>query len=551
MTERQAPAAHRSLAVLIGCALSVAGAGAAAGQVPVQGLTLADALRMAESRSETVAIARAGLTRAEGEQLRARSEYFPQVFADLSYVRTLESEFASGFGGDGAQTGAPTEECPTFTANPALPEAERIGSLERALQCFSNADPFAAFSSLDLPFGRSHRYSLDLSASQTAFSGGRVQAQVRMARAGRTSAEIALESARAELALEVAQAYWDAQLADRLLQIAEATLALSESTLAEVRLAHELGEEAEFDLLRAQVTRDTQRPVVIQRRAEREAAHRQLRRLVGAPLDAPLALATPLESVPTTPVASLLPADLPVPADTAADARAPVRQLEEAVRVQEGQRDVARAQRLPTVSLSTAWSRVSYPSNGLPSLNDLRPNWTVTARVSLPLFTGGRITGDERVAQGALDEAQARLGLTRELAAVDTRAALDQLGAAEAALEASSGTVEQAQKAYDISRIRFVEGIGTQLEVTDASILLEQAGANRALAARNLQVARLRVALLPLLPLGMNSGLAGAPATPADTPTTGIRSREQQPTRQTGTGGGFSGGGLAIPGGGG
>jgi outer membrane protein TolC len=51
--------------------------------------------------------------------------------------------------------------------------------------------------------------------------------------------------------------------------------------------------------------------------------------------------------------------------------------------------------------------------------------------------------------------------------------------------------------------------VSTQLELSDSRLLLQQAEANRAQAARDLQVARARVALLPDLPLG---GGGGSPA---------------------------------------
>jgi outer membrane protein TolC len=58
--------------------------------------------------------------------------------------------------------------------------------------------------------------------------------------------------------------------------------------------------------------------------------------------------------------------------------------------------------------------------------------------------------------------------------------------------------------------VRYREGISTQIELNDARILLEQSVANRALAARNLQVARVKLALLPDLPL-QTTGAAQAP----------------------------------------
>jgi hypothetical protein len=99
---------------------------------------------------------------------------------------------------------------------------------------------------------------------------------------------------------------------------------------------------------------------------------------------------------------------------------------------------------------------------------------------------------------------------TRERAALDTHDALERLQAAEASWQASAGTVEQATRAYTIGEIRFKEGISTQLELDDARILLQQARANRAVAARDLLVARARVTLLPDLPLNPGSAVPSA-----------------------------------------
>jgi outer membrane protein TolC len=66
------------------------------------------------------------------------------------------------------------------------------------------------------------------------------------------------------------------------------------------------------------------------------------------------------------------------------------------------------------------------------------------------------------------------------------------------------GTVEQAQRAYEIAEVRFREGLSTQLELTESRVLLQTAQANRAVAARNLQVVRVRLSVLRDLPLAPN-----------------------------------------------
>ena len=53
------------------------------------------------------------------------------------------------------------------------------------------------------------------------------------------------------------------QLVDRLVQIAESSLVQTETVFRQTKLSRQVGDKSEFDLLRAQVTRDNQRPLVI------------------------------------------------------------------------------------------------------------------------------------------------------------------------------------------------------------------------------------------------------------------------------------------------
>ncbi|HEU0014424.1 MAG TPA: TolC family protein [Longimicrobium sp.] len=488
-----------ALLAALAFALPAAGQQQTAAAPAGQPLSLEDALRLAEDASESVTIARAGVTRSRGELMRARAERMPQVNGSLSYTRALASEF-EGLGGGGTDTTttpAPTN-CGRFTPNPALPVGQRLDSLEHAVDCAVNSNPFAAFG--DLPFGRENTWRFGLSVAQPLFAGGRIAAQGRIAEAGRRSAELELATQRAQLALDVTEAYYNAALADRLVQIAEATLGQAETTLSQTRIARQVGNQPEFELLRAQVTRDNLVPVLIQRRSDRQLAYTRLRLLLDLPADAPLDLTTPLAEDAEVSVARFAGSERPL-GDTAVAERVAVQQAATLVTVQEGLERIARSQRWPTVSLVSQYGRVAYPTGALPGLDEFRSNWTVGAQLTMPLFTGGRIRGDELVAEANLMEARARLRQVSDYARLDTRTALERLQAAQAAYEASRGTVEQAQRAYTIAEVRFREGISTQVELSDSRILLQQAQANRALAARDLHIARTRVALLPYLPI--------------------------------------------------
>jgi outer membrane protein TolC len=288
-------------------------------------------------------------------------------------------------------------------------------------------------------------------------------------------------------------------------------------------LARQVGNQSEFDLLRARVTRDNQRPVVIQRRADRDLAYYRLEQLLDFPLGQPLVLTTQLGDtslVDSTRLATVV----DKLGDTATTARVPVRQASEAVVAQQGLLRVARGQRLPQVALTSQYAQLAYPGRVSPFGADFVSDWTVSLGLQVPIFTGGRIGGEVDVARANLNQAELQLQQSRELAEVDARNAAIQLEAAQAGWEASAGTVEQAARAYQIAELRYREGISTQTELLDSRIQLQQAQASRARAARDLQVAKVRIALLPALPIAEPGALPvtpqqGAPAQPAPVPT--------------------------------
>jgi outer membrane protein len=536
----------RSAAVLLLGFSSVLGAQqpttstAAAASAPARALSLDEAIRLAARESEELQVARAGIARAAGQVRQARSLSLPQLNSNLAYARTLRSQFsalASGGASDSTATGPVFDPVCAPNIPAGATQAQRDAALAQAQSC-------AAAAGIDFSrvgFGAKNQYTFGLAFSQTVFSGGRNSGQQTAASAGQRVAEVGLTSQRAQLALDVTQAYFDAVLADRLVDIADTTLAQTDELLRQTTLARRVGNTSEFDLLRATVTRDNQRPIVIQRRGDRDIAYLRLKQLLNLPLDEPVQLTTPIDqpatvsrviaaNATTAGNASLVSAvdtlaPLPVP-DTATSDRAPVRQSEENVRAQEGLLRVARADRLPSLALTSNYQRLFFPNNFAPNLSQYSENWTIGGSLGLSLFSGGRVTGQIEVARANLDEARAQLQLSRELAALDTRVALNQLTQAEAAFAASRGTAGQARRAYSIDQIRYREGISTQTDLTQSRLLLEQAEANQALTALDLAVARARLVLIRDLPI--NTAALGAAAQRASSQAQQQQQQQQQ-----------------------
>lgn len=462
-------------------------------------LTLSEALQLATGTSEQIALAKAGEQRSRGQQLQARSALFPQLGTTLNWQKQLQNQFAAA--------------TKSATSNSSGSDST------------SGDDPTAGFARI---FASEYNLTFGLTATLPLYTAGRTAANIRAARAGHELAEIGITSAEAQVQMDVTQAYFDALLTDQLLAIADSTLVQSERTLRQVELTRSVGSTSEFELIRARVTRDNQRPGWLQARTNRDLAYVRLRQLLNLPegqvitLTESLSEPTPSAVVAAAPVttvnvnaADVLQLDPAVQArvaatlassDTGVASRAAVRQAQKGIDVATQQLKATKAQRFPTIAANTNYQRLAYPTGILPSsVNDFFPNWTVGIGLSFPFFTGGRVKGDILVAEAALVEARERFKLAEEGASLDARAATSKLAEAEASWLASVGTAAQAQRAYEIAEVRFREGISTQLELSETRVQLQQAQANRARASRDLQIARKRLQLLRDLPLQSGS----------------------------------------------
>lgn len=479
-------------------------------------LSLADARALAVERTEDVSAARAGKRRARAQLRSAWSYILPQLSGTASYDRTIKSEYEGLF------------------------EAPDTGMGMEGLG--------------ELPFGSKNTWRLGVTLTQELWSFGRTLNQIAGARAGERQADIALDSAAAQAELTASSTYYDALLADELLRIAETTLGQAEETLRITELGRSKGQLPEFDLLRAQVTRDNQHSVVTQRRSDRELAAVRLKQAIGLPLAEPIRLTTPLEDaaevreaqelarqrgsamVPSAAAANeavrLLTGQDIEGARSAAARRAPVREARELVAAREASLAAARAERWPILSASSSYGIVNYPVDVFPGSDDWRTNWTVGVFLSVPLFSGFRTVAGIESARADVDEARVRLRQTERAAAVDGLTAAEEVAVAQATWNQNARTVTQAQRAYEIADLRFQQGISTHLDLVDARVQLDQARVNRARAAHDLHVARIRLQLLPRLPLGGGSSQAASAAARAAEAAQAAQSASRESARE-------------------
>lgn len=440
-------------------------------------ISIESAIDAAVNRSEEVRLARSQVRLAEAQVGNARAGAFPQLDARVAYTRTFASPFQMSF---------TLPDSLKFEPDSTKTIAERVKYLE-------DKTPLAGLGGLgqlfgNLPFGQANSYTAALSGSQPLYTGGRLGAAVDIAKAFLDATRLNLREQTADIELQVRSAYYRARLALELVTISQAALAQAQRFLSSERLRREAGTGSELDVLRSEVSVANLQPQLIQAANAAELALLDLKRLTDIPLARPVVLTTPLDA----------PAQI-AEVDTAAafrqlSQRAAVAAQEHQVEIREAQVRIARSGYMPNVNLSVNYGRQLYPSEMFKFNEEWRKDFYASLSVSVPIFHGGATRANVAAAQVAADQERLRLSQLREAVQLGYHSALGERERARSSIAARQLTVRQAQRVYDLTVLRYDQGMASQLEVSDSRLALLQARTNLAQAVADFHIANANLA---------------------------------------------------------
>lgn len=424
-------------------------------------LSLNGAVARALRDSEEIAAAHAAVAHADAQILQATSGALPQVSSNLTYNRAIKTIF------DEAKGPPPVSDTlipPAFDLDKS--PQERFDLLSQLL-----AQDFIGALFGGLPFGRKNTYIATFTLTQPLYVGGKVGAALRVAKQYRAAAADRLAETEADIALQVRSAYLTAGLAQRLVDIAVESRRLARRHMEQVEDFFEAGTAAEFDLLRARVDLENRDPIVIQAENSATLAVLDLKRLVNIPAEQPLRLTSELD--PT-----LVEVDEEALRRMVTE-RPALQAAAKAVGMREEAVKIAKGNRLPTVTFQGTMGFQSYPENPLPpGFDEWRKDWSAALSVSLPIFDGFRTRGEIDQAQAELKTAELQESQLEESLHLQLAGALGEYRAARSQIRARRETVAMAERALELAEVRFASGMSTQLEVSDAALLLDQARVN-------------------------------------------------------------------------
>lgn len=426
------PALARAAALVALLAVSVPAYGQDTAGAP---LTLEQCKALAASRNVEVERAAAELRSAEQVRQAARIAYVPEVSAFGGAMQASSALVSLGVPGghlpvvDAA--GVPTG---STAYSPGLQvEAAESGNL------------------------------MALTATHPVYAGGRIVNSNRLADVGVHAAEDRQALARRDARLEAEAKYWQVvALAEK-----DRTLRAYQDMLAELEKeaqdAVAAGLSTRNDLLEVSLERGNAAVRRLKLESARRLAARDLRRFLGLPEGDDIVLADTQPPAPTSPTAHR------EAEAAAASRRLEIGLLERAVEAEGLQERLARAERLPTISLGATAFR-----NDLSGL-ETQSEALVFAAVSVPITGRWRAKHQAFAARERQRAAQLRLDDTRRLVAQETAKAWDDLDAAWSASQVADLGVEQAEVNLLEERDHYESGLETLSELLEAQTLLHEA----------------------------------------------------------------------------
>lgn len=282
------------------------------------------------------------------------------------------------------------------------------------------------------------------------------------------------KAAQTSLVAEVANAYLN-YLADvELLRLTESTLKTRQDACDLIKRSFDLGAKSRLDVAQSATLVESARASRAQYQRHVEQDKNALTLLVGKEIDPMLLEPQPLADVE---VMERLPVG--IPSIVLLD-RPDVRQAEYALKAENANIGAARASFFPSISLTGS---AGFASASLSDLFEAGSSgvWSFAPQVTLPIFQGGRLRSNLKLAETNRDIAVTRYEKAIQSAFREVADALVARATYTEQLQAQQALVKESDQACTITKARYDHGIDSSFALLDAQRSLFEAQQNEIL----------------------------------------------------------------------
>ncbi len=409
-----------------------------------QGITLQQALGLALRNSPL-------LKQAEQQILRSQDAL---KIAKAAYLPTLD-----------IQSGYTHQQ--TFQLNPADTTINIPSSITSSLS--SDLSSALSSSTQRSPVSATDVFSTSASASYNVYTSGLRKAQTIAAERQIKASELTLDSQKQDLFLNVILAYYSLQNADEQVRINQVAVTNAQKSLKDTQAQERAGLGTRFDVLQSEVQLANAVQALTDAKSTQQTAQRQLVQLLNIAQNVNLVTAEPVA------IAGTWDLTLEESLIGAFKDRVELKAFLEQRAISEQRRIAALAAVKPQVGVSAGYSI----GNDFNKDNSLTTGFSIAATMKWRAFDGG--SAKATAAQFGRDAVTADLQYesTRNQIRFAVEQAYFNLRSSFESIQTASLSVEQAQEALRLARLRFQAGVGTQLEVINSETALTRAQGNR------------------------------------------------------------------------
>jgi len=277
------------------------------------------------------------------------------------------------------------------------------------------------------------------------------RAAQQLARASNLSAQDAQDL----VVLAVAASYLQVIAANARVQAAQTQLTTANTLYQQDIDRLKFGKIAQIDVNRSRVAMllDQERLTTLQNELAKQKI--TLARMTGLPPNDQYELSNAIPFAPAPPIT------VDDAVKQALDQRADLKAAEVQVSAAERSLAAARAERYPSGSFSADYGGIGSPLQ-------LRPTYTISETLSVPVWNGGRTAGDIEQAQAALAQRRAELEDIRGQVEGDVRTAYLDVVAAASQVDVAKQNLDVNQETLGQTRVKFESGVSTNVDVVQS-----------------------------------------------------------------------------------
>lgn len=317
-------------------------------------------------------------------------------------------------------------------------------------------------------------------AQYDILTNGQRPANIQAAREDLESSNLELKIELWQLRLDVTNDYFDLQQADELITIAESAVENARDSFENTVALEQAGLGTRFDVLRSEVQLADREQQLTQAKGQKEIAQRQLAQRLSLADNTTITASDPVQE------AGRWPLSLAESITAAQTFRAELAQILTEREIAVLNEKIAKNSLGPFLSASgtvtaggSALDRVSPNAfNPNPDLLSGDVGYSIGAEANYTLFDGGRSKAQARQQAVSTQIAETQFDNTKNVIRFQIELNYSNLTSSLQNIATNRKAVEQAKQSLELAKLRFREGIGTQLEVSNEETSLTRSESN-------------------------------------------------------------------------